>query len=137
MEKKTVATQETNMSEIFNLNPDQKVTPVKVQREIYVGNDKQERYSYFIKGTVKDKEVRVRIVPPDNGGYIVLDIVFDKEDSAHLISTPYEIVDERTGKVTTGETYSVMSVDLDGKVYDCPVRPFKASDKSLLGMILR
>lgn len=50
-------------------------------RQIYVERDTFEKdgktyYSYFIKGKVRGKDVRVAIVPPDKGGYAVLDIVF-------------------------------------------------------------
>ena len=39
-----------------------------VERDTFE-KDGKEYYSYFIKGEVRGKEVRVMIVPPDNGGY--------------------------------------------------------------------
>ena len=109
---------------------------IKVERETYEKNDKT-YYSYFIKGKLRDKEVRVLIVPPDNGGYKVLDIVFGEEMEAELVLKPYEMTDENTGKVIKGNTYAVRTKDEDGTEYECAVKPFRASDKALLNMLLR
>ena len=49
----------------------------------------------------------------------------------------FEIKDEK-GRVTmTGNTYGVKSVDENGEVYECKIKPFQESDKALLGMLLR
>ena len=106
-----------------------------VEREVYE-KDNKEYFSYFIKGVVRGKEVRVLITPPDKGGYTVLDIVFGNEMAAELTLTPYEIKDEK-GKVMKGNTYGVRSVDEDGQVYECKIKPFRDSDKALLNMLLR
>ncbi len=108
---------------------------IKVERETYEKNGKS-YFTYFIKGVVRGKQVRLAVVPPDNGGYVVLDIVFDNAMEADLTMKPYEIKDEKTGSVIKGNTYAVLSVDEDGKVYECPIKPFRASDKSLLNMLL-
>lgn len=108
-----------------------------VEREIYVSKkDESEHFSYFIKGTLRGKEVKVRIVPPDFGGYTVLEIVFGDKNEAELTIAPFQIKDD-AGRVTmTGNTYGVKSVDEDGKIYECKIRPFQDSDKSLLNMLL-
>ena len=106
-----------------------------VEREVYE-KDGKEYFSYFIKGNVRGKDVRVLITPPDKGGYTVLDIVFGNEMAAELTLTPYEIKDEK-GKVLKGNTYGVRSVDEDGQVYECKIKPFRDSDKALLNMLLR
>ena len=54
-----------------------------VERETFEKNGKS-YYSYFIKGNIRGKDVRVLITPPDKGGYAVLDIVFGNENSAEL-----------------------------------------------------
>lgn len=94
-------------------------------------------FSYFIKGKVRGKEVKVAIVPPDKGGYTVLDIVFGAEMQAELTLTPYEIKDDSTGRVIKGNTYGVMSVDENGEIYECKIKPYRDSDKTLLNMLLR
>ena len=108
---------------------------IKVERETYNKDDKT-YYSYYIKGEIRGREVRIAVVPPDNGGFRVLDIVFDQENSSDLVLQPYEIKDER-GKVLKGNSYAVVSKDKDGTEYECGIKPFRNSDKTLLNMLLR
>ena len=35
-----------------------------------------------------------------------------------------------------GNSYLVRTVDENGEVYECPVKPSRTSDKTLLGMLL-
>ena len=107
-----------------------------VERDTYEKNGKT-YFSYFIKGVVRGKEIRVNIMPPDKGGYTVLDIVFGDAMHAELTVTPFEMKDEATGRTITGNTYGVRSVDEKGEVYECKIKPFRQSDKALLGMLLR
>ena len=115
---------ENNKKEIF------------VERETFEFNGKA-YFSYFIKGKIRGKEVKIAIVPPDRGGYTVLDIVFGEENRVALVAKPYEIKDETTGRVVSGNTYAVRSWDEDGEVYECTVKPAKPSDKSLLNMLVK
>ena len=108
---------------------------INVERETFKSNGK-EYFSYFIKGVVRGRNVKAAVVPPDKGGYAVLDIVFDGEMEAELVVNPFEIKDEH-GKTIKGNTYMVRSYDEDGTVYECPIKPAKASDKSFLNMLLR
>lgn len=107
-----------------------------VERDTYESKGKT-FYSYFIKGQIRGKEVRIAIVPPDLGGYAVLDIVFGEAMAAELIAKPFEIKDDKTGSVISGNTYMVRTEDENGMVYECNVKPFRSSDKSLLNMLLR
>ena len=107
-----------------------------VERETFEKNGKT-YFTYFIKGMIRDREVKVQVMPHDNGGYTVLDIVFNGANKAELFLTPYEIRDEKTKRVTKGNTYGVRSYDEDGQVYECPIKPYRSSDKSLLQMLLR
>lgn len=108
---------------------------IKVERDTYE-KDGKTYYSYFIKGNIRGRDIRVLIVPPDKGGYTVLDIVFGEEMEAELVLNPYEIKDESSGKVIKGNSYAVRTVDEDGEVYECAIKPFRASDKALLNMLL-
>lgn len=128
MENKKVETKKEEVKQV----EDKKIF---VEREVYTKNDKQ-YFSHFIKGIVRGKEIRVLIVPPDNGGYAVLEIVYADQMAAELVLTPYEIKDDN-GRVIKGNTYAVRSVDEDGVVYECKVKPFRESDKALLNMLLR
>lgn len=107
-----------------------------VERETFE-KDEKTYFSYFIKGKVRGKDVRVALVPPDKGGYTVLDIVFGEKNAAELVLTPYEIKDETTGKIIKGNTYMARTTDEDGEVYECDVKPFRKSDKTLLNMLLK
>ena len=108
---------------------------IYVERETYESNGKT-YFSYFIKGTVRGKDVRVAIAPPDKGGYTVLDIVFGNEMSAELVSAPFEMKDDN-GKIIKGNTYSVRSADENGEIYESKIKPFRQSDRELLNMLLR
>ena len=107
---------------------------IVVERETFKMGEK-EFYSYFVKGNVRGKDVKAGVVPPDKGGYVVLDIVFGNEMSAELTVKPFEIKDD-SGNVIKGNTYGVKSVDEDGKVYECTVKPARSSDKTLLAMLI-
>lgn len=108
-----------------------------VEKGTFEYNDK-EYSSYFIAGKIKGKDVKVALMPPDKGGWAVLDILFSDTNQGELVVKPYELKDEKTGKVTaTGNTYAVRTVDENGGIYECPVKPFKSSDKALLNMLLR
>ena len=65
---------------------------IMVERETFEKNEKT-YFSYFIKGQVRGRDVKVAIIPPDKGGYTVLDIVFGDAMKAELKITPFEIKD--------------------------------------------
>lgn len=109
---------------------------VKVEREEFEFKGKT-CYSYFIKGVIRGKDVKISVGPSDRGGFVVLDIVFDTASEAELVLVPYEIKDEKTGSVVKGNSYAVRSSDENGEVYECPIKPTKQSDKALLNMLLR
>ncbi|HRF70043.1 MAG TPA: hypothetical protein PKV66_01290 [Candidatus Pelethenecus sp.] len=109
-----------------------------VEKESYISKKTgKENFSYFVKGVIKGKEVKAILAPPDFGGYTVLDIVFASSDKAELKVNPFEIKDEATGKVISGNTYAVQTVDEDGEIFEYKVKPFKSSDKTLLEMLLK
>ena len=110
-------------------------TIVKVERETYEKNGKT-YFSYFIRGNVRGREVRAAVVPPDRGGYTVLDIVFGDKMGADLVVNRFEMKDDASGRTITGNTYKVRSVDENGEVYECKIKPFRASDKTLITMLL-
>ena len=108
---------------------------IYVQREL-VKKENKEFYAYFIEGVVRGKDVKVLISAPDFGGYKVLDIVFGDEDKAELTVQTMTMTDAK-GKESAYVKYGVRSVDEDGQVYECKIKPFRNSDKDLLEMILR
>lgn len=112
-----------------------KENKIMVERETFTSKDK-EYFAYFIKGTIRGKEVKIGIIPPDKGGYTVLDIVFNDSMACELTVTPFEMKTDN-GQVIKGNTYAVKSVDDNGDVYECQVKPARTSDKALLNMLLR
>lgn len=110
-----------------------------VQKEPFEYNGKTYHH-YFIQGMVRGREVKIELAPPnkdtDMGGYTVLDIVFGDAERADLIIEPFEITDDKTKQVIKGNRYLVRTVDEDGKVYECPVKPSRTSDRSMLQMLL-
>ncbi len=109
---------------------------ILVERETFEKNGKT-YFSYFIKGNIRGKDVKVAIIPPDKGGYTVLDIVFGNAMAAELAVKPFEIKDDATGKVISGNTFAVQSYDENGEIYECAIKPFRASDKALLNMLIK
>ena len=109
---------------------------IYVERETFEKNGKV-YFSYFIKGVIRGKEVKINIMPPDKGGYTVLDIVFGNAMAAELVIKPFEIKDDATGKVISGNSFAVQSYDEDGEIYECAIKPFRASDKALLNMLVK
>lgn len=108
---------------------------IMVERETYEKNNKT-YYTYFIRGKLRGIDIRIGIQPHDIGGYTVLEVVFNGEKEAQLVTRPWEIKDEKTGKVTSGMTFAVVSYDEDGSVYECAIKPAQKSDKDLLNMLL-
>ncbi len=106
-----------------------------VERETYEKDDKC-YFTYFIRGVIRGREVRVGLMPADFGGYRVLDIVFGEGMEAELAIKPYEMKDEKGKVVSRGNTFAVISTDENGDVYECPIKPSRSSDKTLLNMLV-
>ena len=115
---------------------EKKANKIMVERETFE-KDGKTYFSYFIKGKIRGKEVRVAVVPPDRGGYSVLDIVFGDEMKADLVLNPFEIKDEATGRVIKGNTYLARTIDENGEVFECNIKPYRNSDKMLLNMLIK
>lgn len=131
MEKK----ENVNVNE--NVKVEEKETvKLFVEREKFTGNDGKEYYSYFLKGKVRGRDVRVDFAPKDKGGYEPLDIVFDVQDKAELIIGKEEMVDSNTGRKSVYDTYTLKTVDTDGIEYVVGVKPTRNSDKALLQMLI-
>lgn len=107
-----------------------------VVREKFVGSNGQEYWSYFVKGKVRERIVRVDFAPKDKGGYEPLDILFDVQDKAELIITD-ETSTDMNGNKLSYKSYLLRTTDEDGETYECNVKPARDSDKSLLTMLLK
>jgi len=109
---------------------------IMVQREPFTHEGK-EYFSYQVMGQVRGKDVRIKLVPPDKGGYRVLDLVFGEANEIPLSLKPYEIKDPKTGRTTKGNTYFVTSTGEDGITMKGALKPYAASDKDLLEILVK
>ena len=77
---------------------------IMVERETFESHGK-EYYSYFIKGVVRGKEIKIQVAPPnkdtDKNGYNVLDVVFGDAMEAELVVVPYEMKDDHGKAILT------------------------------------
>ena len=112
-----------------------KTNKIMVQRKSFESKGKS-YFTYFVNGNIRGKDVEIAVMPPDFGGYQVLDIVFNGENKAELVIKPYEIKDNN-GNVISGNTYAVRSFDEAGNEYICDIKPFRKSDTALLKMLVR
>jgi hypothetical protein len=119
------------------------------ERKIYVVRkpfkSKKEKgktyYAYMIEAKVRGRDIKIEMLPPkvgkdiDAGGYGVLEIVFDKSDTAELTvrSESYE----QNGKKQTRTIYGVRSADEEtGELWESDIVPARPSDRALLEMLL-
>ena len=117
---------------------------LKVVREI-IPNVKtkagEAMYSYVLreKLVVKgvNKEIKVDFVAKDMGGYGVLELIFMLSDEAYLSVHEESLKDDKTGEVTSYTVYDIWNQEDDGTVYKYQVKPFRASDKAKLSVILQ
>ena len=109
-------------------------TPVESKEQ---SNSETQLFNYRIDGKVRGKYVYCSLAPIDKGGYVCLDYVFGDEDTAELVLKPFSITQE-DGNVVSGYTFMARNVDkVSGKVYECQVKPYKGSDKSILMTLLQ
>lgn len=109
---------------------------LKIERETYESKAKEERYSYFVRGNLRGKEMKSSLVPSDIGGYELLDLLFIDDSEVKLIVVPFELNNSETGELVKGNTYVARTTDKKGEVYECPIKPRQKSDKAILEMLL-
>ena len=109
-----------------------------LSRELIASRDKKGKFAvYNVHGKIRGKEVKAGFIPPDKGGYNVLDLVYGDATGLPLWMVPYEMVDEKTRAKISGFTYKVMTTDEDGITLECKVKPSRDSDKRLLECLLQ
>ena len=107
-----------------------------LEREAFKGDDGQKYWSYLVRGKARGRDVKVDFQPKDKGGYEPLDIVFNGAKKAELVMRE-EVMTDDNGRKTKYMVYTARTVDEDGGVWECGVKPARDSDKSLLSMILK
>lgn len=123
-----------------NVNEEKKVAEqigekLIVERKTFDTKDGREMFGYFVQGKSRGRDVKVDFVASDQGGYEVLDIIFDIKPTAEL-AIHDEVMINSDGTKTPYTVYTVQNVDEDGEVYSYPVKLARKSDKSLLEFML-
>lgn len=113
---------------------------LKVQRVESVSKENGKTYNnYYIYGTIDGVDVRAEVIPPDVGGYKLLEIVFKGETERDLKVIDREFKDAN-GKTVKSRAYAVTRTGLteDGefKEYVADVLPKRKSDRAMLAMLL-
>lgn len=91
-------------------------------------------FAYMLKGKLRGRDIKVDFSPKDMGGYLPLDLVFDISPKAELLIT--EVVTEMNGTKSRRTVYEVCTVDEEGQIWKCEVKPTRKSDGDLLAMVL-
>ncbi len=105
-------------------------------REQFETKDGRELYNYILKGKFKGRDVKVDFIAHDQGGYEVLDMVFELNNTAELVIKEDTMVDAN-GEVKPFTVYHAQNKDEDGIILDCRVKPARDSDKSILKYLLQ
>lgn len=108
-----------------------------VEREKFTAKDGREMWGYAVHGSVRGREAKVDFNAYDQGGYEVLDMVFDIRPFAELEMNEESMVDPDTGEVRKYIIYTVSNVDEDGDIISCRIKPARDSDKSILAYFLK
>lgn len=91
-------------------------------------------YAYLIRGKLRGRDVKVDFSPKDKGGYLPLDLVFDVSEKAELYIS--EVTQEINGTKSKRTVYTVNTVDEDGQLWKCEVKPTRTSDRDMLAMLI-
>ena len=134
-EKKAMNGIVANVAEMVNGNFIIRRTPIWDKRGVQLCTNTGRLYfSYRLYGKLRGREVSVDFSPKDKGGYVPLDFVFDVKPEAELDIT--DEVTEFNGKRQHRTVYTVFTVDEDGVVWKCEVKPTNKSDIDLLTMLM-
>ena len=135
-EKNVKATESTTTAaEVTTATPEKRLI---VEREKFTAKDGREMWGYAVHGKgVNRRETKVDFNAYDQGGYEVLDMVFDIKSTAELQMHDETMTDSETGEIRTYTVYEVANTDEDGDELKCRIKPARDSDKSILAYLLK
>lgn len=133
--KKQVENEQSVMTVENKAENGQESTALIVERKKFTAKDGREMFGYYVEGEVRGRKVVVDFSAADQGGYEVLDIIFDIKPTAELVIHD-EVMINDDGERTTYTVYEVQNIDEDGEIYSYQVKPARKSDKSLLKFML-
>ncbi len=133
--EKNVKVNESTMANEMAVMPEKRLI---VEREKFTAKDGREMWGYAVHGKgVNGRETKVDFNAYDQGGYEVLDMVFDIKPTAELQMHDESMTDSETGEVRSYTIYEVSNVDEDGDELKCRIKPARDSDKSILAYLLK
>ncbi len=133
--EKNVKANESTVANEMAVMPEKRLI---VEREKFIAKDGREMWGYAVHGKgVNGRETKVDFNAYDQGGYEVLDMVFDIKPTAELQMHDESMTDSETGEVRTYTIYEVSNVDEDGDELKCRIKPARDSDKSILAYLLK
>lgn len=132
--KNVNATENTITAEEPTVMPEKRLV---VQREKFTAKDKREMWGYAVHGKVNGRETKVDFNAYDQGGYEVLDMIFDIKPTAELQMHDETMTDNDTGEVRKYTVYEVANIDDDGDELRCRIKPARDSDKPILAYLLK
>lgn len=133
--EKNVKVNESTMANEMAVMPEKRLI---VEREKFTAKDGREMWGYAVHGKgVNGRETKVDFNAYDQGGYEVLDMVFDIQPTAELQMHDESMTDSETGEVRSYTIYEVSNVDEDGDELKCRIKPARDSDKSILAYLLK
>ena len=106
---------------------------VKVTRECFGEKDSVKLYSYHINALIRGKEKQISLVPKDNGGYELLQIIFDNLDTVDgtIVFSEFKM---ESGDVIESILVEVFVID-DGIRYAYQLKTQRDSDKATLKIL--
>ena len=131
--KATESTESTTTAEVSATTEKRLV----VEREKFIAKDGREMWGYAVHGKVRGRDTKVDFNAYDQGGYEVLDMVFDIKPTAELLMREESMTDGDTGEVRKYTIYEVKNIDEEGDEIACRIKPARDSDKSILAYLLK
>lgn len=106
---------------------------VKVTRECFGEKDGTKLYSYHINAIIRGKEKAISLIPKDNGGYELLQIIFGDSDVVDgcIVFSEYTMESGEVIKSILVETFVIE----DGVRYAYSLKPQRDSDKATLQIL--
>ena len=106
---------------------------VKVTRKSFGEKDDVKLYSYHINAIIRGKEKKISLVPKDNGGYELLQIIFDNLDTVDGVIIFSEFKTD-SGEIIKSILVEVFVLD-DGLRYAYQLKTQRDSDKATLQIL--
>ena len=107
-----------------------------LERAPFTTKEGKEMYGYFVSYKIHGKEYKADFLAKDQGGYELLDLMFEINPQVSLIMHEESMTDDK-GNVTKYMVYEAQVVDADGLVYTYKLKLAQESDKSYLNILMQ